>query len=218
MDIVASLYQRNHLADLVRYTAEHAFIPLTVGGGVRSVEDVASLLREGADKVAINTGAIKHPALISEVARRFGAQCMVLGIEAKARPGGGWEAFTDNGREPTGLDVVAWAKRGEELGAGEVLLTSVDREGTRKGFDVELSKAVASAVSIPVILSGGMGRPEDLVSAVQDGNASALAVADGIHYRRTDFTTMKRVMSEAGISVRSAPRAGAESASRAANA
>ena len=206
MDIVASLYQRNHLAPLVRYTAENVFIPLTVGGGIRSVDDVAALLREGADKIAINTAATKRPELLHEISRRFGSQCTVLGIEAKRRSQGTWEAYTDNGREPTGLDVVEWAKRGEELGAGEILLTSVDQEGTRKGFDVELCRAVSTQVSIPVILSGGMGKTEHLLQAVGEGKADALAMADVIHYERIGFNEMKDTMAAAGLDVRQLPR------------
>lgn len=184
MDIVASLYNRNSLSDLVRKTAQDIFIPFTVGGGVRSVEDVTELLRAGADKVAINTAAIKRPELISDVARRFGSQCMVLSIEAKRSGPGKWEAFTDNGREHTGQDVVEWAKRGAQLGAGEILLTSVDQEGTRKGFDLDLIRAVTSVVSIPVIASGGMGTLDHMTLAVKEGHADAVAMADAIHYNR----------------------------------
>ncbi len=202
MDTVASLYQRNHLGDLVRHTAEHVFIPLTVGGGVRSVDDVASLLRDGADKVAVNTAATQRPELISEISRRFGSQCTVLGIEAKRRPDGGWLAYTDNGREPTDLEVVEWAVKGEKLGAGEILLTSVDQEGTRKGFDIELCREVSSRVSIPVILSGGMGEPSHLVEAATDGLADALAVADAIHYKRHSIKDMKQTMHHAGLDMR----------------
>jgi cyclase len=205
MDIVASLYQRNHLASLVRYTAENVFIPLTVGGGIRSIDDVAALLREGADKVAINTAATERPELLHEVSRRFGSQCTVLGIEAKKQSQGNWEAYTDNGREPTGLDVIEWAKRGEQLGAGEILLTSVDQEGTRKGFDLELCHAVSTQVSIPVILSGGMGASKHLLQAAGEGKADAMAMADVIHYERIGFREMKDVMAAAGLDVRQVP-------------
>ena len=202
MDVVASLYQRNHLGDLVRHTAENVFIPLTVGGGVRSIEDVASLLRDGADKVAINTAATQDPKLISKISQRFGSQCTVLSIEAKRQHNGKWQAYTDNGREPTGLDVVEWAKRGEELGAGEILLTSIDQEGTRKGFDVELCREVSSRVSVPVILSGGMGECSHLVEASVVGQADAFAVADAIHYGRISLSEMKNAMSDANVNVR----------------
>jgi imidazole glycerol-phosphate synthase subunit HisF len=201
MDIVASLYQRNNLGSFVRNTAENVFIPLTVGGGVRSSDDVAKLLNDGADKVALNTAAVHRPKLVTEVAHRFGSQCTVLSIEAKRR-GTGWEAYTDNGREHTGLDVVEWAVKGQELGAGEILLTSVDQEGTRKGFDIELCRQVSEAVSIPVILSGGMGEKEHLTDAVKTGKADALAVADAIHYQRHSIAEMKSYMAEHAIDVR----------------
>ncbi len=204
MDIVASLYNRNSLADLVRKTAQDIFIPFTVGGGVRSIDNVTELLRAGADKVAINTAATKRPELIGEVANRFGSQCMVLSIEAK-RSGAGnrkWEAFTDNGREHTGLDVVEWAKRGAELGAGEILLTSVDQEGTRKGFDFELIRAVTEAVPIPVIASGGMGNLDHLRSATQDSGADAIAMADCLHYNRTTFPQIREYALNHQIPVR----------------
>jgi imidazole glycerol-phosphate synthase subunit HisF len=202
MDIVASLYQRNHLGDLVRHTAENVFIPLTVGGGIRSIGDVAALLNDGADKVAVNTAAVQRPELLSEIARRFGSQCTVLSIEAKRRGSGKWEAYTDNGREHTGLDVVEWAKKGQEFGAGEILLTSVDREGTRKGFDIELCEQVSSEVSIPVILSGGMGHPDHLIEAVHEGKADALAIADVIHYQRSTISILKHHMADNSIDVR----------------
>lgn len=201
IDVVASLYGRNSLTDIVRYTAENVFIPLTVGGGIRSVDDVNMLLRAGADKIAINTAAIGRPELLSEIAGRFGSQCLVLSIEAKRKPGG-WECFTDNGREHTGQDVVAWAVRGAELGAGEILLTSIDREGTRKGFELDLVKAVTSAVRIPVIASGGMGNPEHLIEVARDGGADAVAMADILHYRRADLPMIRKAALDAGLPVR----------------
>lgn len=201
MDIVASLYGRNNLIDVVRETVTNVFIPITVGGGIRSVEDAQTILRSGADKVAVNTEATKRPELITELARRFGAQCVVLSIEAKQRGGGGWEAYTDNGREVTGLDVVEWAARGAELGAGEILLTSIDQEGTRTGFDLELIDAVAKAVSVPVIASGGMGTVEHLIEAVKTG-AQAIAMADALHYERYDLKDIREATREAGVRVR----------------
>lgn len=204
MDVVASLYGRNNLTDIVRRTAEDVFVPLTVGGGVRSVEDVELLLRSGADKVAVNTAAVARPELIREIAGRFGSQCMVLSIEAK-QDGPRWEAYTDNGREHTGLDAVEWASRGAELGAGEILLTSVDREGTRSGFDLELVHAVATAVDIPVIASGGMGTIEHVVDVVERGAADAVAIADALHYDRVDLGDIRRALLDRGISVRRAP-------------
>lgn len=202
MDIVASLYGRNNLTEIVRHSARNIFVPLTVGGGVRSTEDVNSLLRVGADKVAINTAAIKRPELIQEVSRRFGSQCMVLSIEAKRVGEKRWEAYTDNGRERTGLDVVEWAVKGAELGAGEIMLTSVDQEGTRKGFDCELVKAVSTAVSIPVIASGGMGCPEHMVEVVKFGQADAVAMADILHYNRMQLPQIRAAALDAGLPVR----------------
>lgn len=202
MDSVASLYGRNNLGDIVRKTTRSVFIPITVGGGVRSVEDVQELLDCGADKVAINTAAVKNPRLLADVCARFGAQCTVLSIEAKKQPDGRWLVYTDNGRERTELDVVDWARRGVELGAGEILLTSVDREGTRKGFDIELTARVASAVGVPVIASGGMGRTQDLVAVVQQGGADAVAMADVLHYGRLQFEEIRASARDAGIKVR----------------
>ncbi len=201
MDCVASLYGRNSLGELIRNTAENVFIPMTVGGGVRSVDDVANLLRCGADKVAVNTAAVRNPGLVTEIARRFGSQCMVLSIEAKRMGPGRWEVFTDNGRESTGLDVVEWARQSASLGAGEVLLTSVDQEGTRKGFDLELIQAVTETVGIPVIASGGMGSAQHAVDAVGKG-ADAVAMADILHYKRASLADIRNDVSAAGIRVR----------------
>jgi len=206
MDVVASLYGRNSLNDIVRYTAENVFIPLTVGGGLRSVEDVRTMLRSGADKIAVNTAAIARPELISELAETFGSQCVVVSIEAKRRQGGsGWECFTDNGREHTEIDPVAWAERAMKLGAGEILLTSIDQEGTRKGFDVELIRAVNSVISIPLIASGGMGHTNHLTAAVRDGGADAVAMADILHYKRAELPAIRAAARDAGLSVRSNP-------------
>lgn len=202
MDIVASLYNRNNLSDIIRHAAERVFIPITVGGGIRSVDDARHILRSGADKVAINTAAIARPALITEVSRRFGSQAMVLSIEAKQIGVGRWEAYTDNGRERTGLDVVKWAIRGVELGAGEILLTSVDREGTRKGFDIELVQQVSRAIPVPVIASGGMGCLEHFVEAVRDGQANAVAMADTLHYNRFSLAEIRTAARQAGLAVR----------------
>ncbi|PIR26648.1 MAG: imidazole glycerol phosphate synthase subunit HisF [Deltaproteobacteria bacterium CG_4_10_14_0_2_um_filter_43_8] len=202
MDCVASLYGRNNLSDIVKSAAENVFIPITVGGGVRSVEDATHLLRCGADKVAVNTAAVANPALISEISRRFGSQCMVLSVEAKLVGEKKWEAYTDNGRERTGLDVVEWIKKGVSLGAGEVLLTSVDREGTRKGFDVSLMQAVTREVSVPVIASGGMGEASDLIAVVKEGYADAVAMADILHYKRASMRDIRSVALSADIEVR----------------
>ena len=159
-------------------------------------------MRCGADKVAVNTAAVTNPQLISDIARRFGSQCMVLSIEAKQVGPDRWEVYTDNGRERSGLDVVEWVKRGVALGAGEILLTSVDREGTRKGFDIPLLRAVTQEVSVPVIASGGMGKPEDLVDAVQRGEADAIAMADILHYNRATVSDIRHIAQTAGIEVR----------------
>ncbi len=181
IDSVASLYGRNNLLDIVKETAKNIFIPLTVGGGIRTLEDISLLLRSGADKVAINTAAIKNPGLISEGAEAFGSQCIVLSIEAK-RGNGGYQAFTDNGREPTGRDVFDWAGEAVELGAGEILLTSIDKEGTGKGYDLEVCSRIAESVPVPVILCGGCGRPEHLTEAVNTGKADAVSAASIFHY------------------------------------
>jgi len=202
MDIVASLYGRNSLKAIIKRAAQDIFIPITVGGGIRSVDDAKAILRSGADKVAINTAAVARPELITEIARRFGSQCMVLSIEAKRIAPGKWEAYTDNGRERTGLDAVAWARRGCELGAGEILLTSVDQEGTRKGFEVELVKAIAAEAPIPVIASGGMGSTYDFLRVVQEGKADAVAMADVLHYQRIPFADIRAAARAAGIPVR----------------
>jgi len=203
MDCVASLYGRNHLADIIRSAAENIFVPMTVGGGIRSVEDAVEVLRAGADKVAVNTAAVAAPSLIAGISQRFGSQCMVLSIEAKQVSENRWEAYTDNGREKTGLDVVAWARRGAELGAGEILLTSVDREGTRKGYDVNLVKAVTGAVDIPVIASGGLGSAQDIVDVVGHANVEAVAMADILHYNRSTLCSLRQEVSAKGIKVRS---------------
>ena len=202
MDCVASLYGRNHLADIVSTAARDIFVPMTVGGGIRSVEDDTSILRAGADKVAVNTAAVANPQLITDIARRFGSQCMVLSIEAKSVANGRWEVYTDNGRERTGLDVIDWVKRGVALGAGEVLLTSVDREGTRKGFEIALVQAVTAEVSVPVIASGGMGKSEDLINVVRDGRADAVAIADVLHYERATVGEIRGAAQAAGLGVR----------------
>jgi cyclase len=202
IDCVASLYGRNSLGDIVQKAAQDVFIPMTVGGGIRSVDDVTHLLRCGADKVAVNTGAVANPGLISDIARRFGSQCMVLSVEAKRIGPDRWEAYTDNGREDTGLDVIEWVKRAVAMGAGEVLLTSIDQEGTRKGFDVALVRAVTSEVGVPVIASGGMGTPGDAVDVVRTGQADAVAMADILHYRRATIGDIRAAARDAGIHVR----------------
>ncbi|WP_299069855.1 imidazole glycerol phosphate synthase subunit HisF [Accumulibacter sp.] len=202
VDVVASLYGRNSLHDIVQSAARDVFVPLTVTGGLRSVDDVRLMLRSGADKVGINTAATKRPELIREVARKFGSQCMVLSIEAKQVAPGRWEAYTDNGREKTGLDVIEWVQRGVELGAGEILLTSVDREGTREGFDTNLVAAVSAVVPVPVIASGGMGCLEDVATVVREGAADAVAMADMLHYGRATIAEIRAAARAAGLTVR----------------
>ena len=202
IDIVASLYGRNNLSDIIQRAADKVFIPITVGGGIRSVEDAKHILRSGADKVAINTAAIARPGLISDVARKFGSQAMVLSIEAISQGPGKWEAFTDNGRERTGKDVIEWVKQGVELGAGEILITSVDREGTRKGYDIDLIRQVSAAVSVPVIASGGMGTVEHMLAAARDGHADAVAMADVLHYNRMSIDQIRQAALDAGVPVR----------------
>lgn len=201
IDIVASLYGRSKLTEIVRRAAHDVFVPMTVGGGIRTVDDASDLLRAGADKVAINTAGVRRPALITEVSRRFGSQAMVLSIEAKQQAPGRWEIYTDCGRERSGIDAIDWARRGVELGAGEILVTSIDREGTRKGFDIDLVDAIAGAVDVPVIASGGYGAPEHLVQVVGTG-ADAVAVADALHYGRCTVADLRRAAVDAGIPVR----------------
>jgi len=201
IDIVASLYQRNNLTDIIKRAADRIYVPITVAGGIRSLDDVSQMMHSGADKVAINTAAIARPELISEVARRYGSQCMVLGIEAKRVAAGRWEAYTDNGRERTGQDVVEWARQAVDLGAGEILLTSVDQEGTRKGFDLPLVQQVCDAVNVPVTASGGFGRAEDL-AAVGAMGVSGIAIADALHWKRMTLAEIKSHAAAAGLDVR----------------
>lgn len=204
-DIVASLYERNSLLDIIEKATDDVFVPITVGGGLRSVDDVAAALRAGADKVSINTAAIKNPALIFDISKRFGSQCMVLSIQAKRTTNDSWEAYYDNGREHSQLDVIEWAKKGQELGAGEIMLTSVDQEGTAKGFDIELVKAVTDVVTIPVIASGGMGALGDIDKVVNEGNADAVAMAHVLHYKQYDLSEIRQYCVENEVPVRLLP-------------
>lgn len=191
IDAVATLYGRNNLEQLVRETAEGMFVPMTVGGGIKTLADVERMLRAGADKVAINTAAINNPTIISEVANRFGSQCMVLSVEAKACGMNKWEAYTDNGRNKTGMDVIAWVQQALELGAGEILLTSVDKEGMRLGYDLPLIKAVAQIATVPVIASGGMGNVQHAIHALQQG-ADAIAIAHLLHYAEISVADVRQ--------------------------
>lgn len=202
MDLVASLYQRQYLLDIVQRTAEQVFIPLTVGGGVRTIEDIRTLLRAGADKVSMNTAAVNNPQFVREASRVFGSQCIVVSIEAKRRGDGKWEAYTDCGRQPTGVDVLEWAQRATELGAGEILLTSIDRDGTFRGYDLELVQAVARLVPIPVIACGGAGSPQHVADAVLKGGADAVAAAAMFHFKKATIQDVKSCLAEQGIGVR----------------
>ena len=181
-DVVASLYGRNSLQEIISRTAKEIHIPLTVGGGIRTVEDIRAALRAGADKVSLNTAAIKNPEIIRQASRLFGSSTIVVTLEVIRQPDGQYLVYTDNGREYSGVEAVAWARRAEELGAGEIVLTSVDREGTGLGYDIEIIRKITAAVGIPVIAHGGAGKPEHLREAIVDGGASALALASIIHY------------------------------------
>lgn len=203
LDTVASLYGRNNLSDIVRRTVEEVYIPVCVGGGLRSVADVRQALAAGADKVAVNTAALKRPELITEIATAFGSQCMVLSVQAKRSRTwpGKWEAYYDNGRAHSGYDAVEWAKRGVALGAGEVLLTSVDAEGLQRGMDLDLVRAVAGAVDVPVICAGGAGSGADLAAAALAG-ADAVACASVLHYGKETVAQLKQELQDGGVEVR----------------
>ena len=203
LDITASSDDRDLILHVIEEVAAQVFIPLTVGGGVRKVEDVRRLLNAGADKVSINTSAVTNPALVAEASGRYGAQCIVGAIDAKRRAdGSGWEVFTHGGRKPTGLDAVQWAQRMQSLGAGEILLTSMDRDGTRVGFDLELTRAVSDALEIPVIASGGVGSLEHLAAGVLQGHADAVLAASIFHFGEYSITQAKQHMAGCGIEVR----------------
>jgi imidazole glycerol-phosphate synthase subunit HisF len=201
LDITASSDERDTIVNVVESVAAQVFIPLTVGGGVRSTADVRRLLNAGADKVSINTAAVQDPGVVEDAAGRFGAQCIVVAIDAK-RAGAGWEVFTHGGRKPTGLDAVEWARRMQAAGAGEILLTSMDRDGTRTGFDLALTRAVAEAVDVPVIASGGVGTLEHLAAGVIEGKADAVLAASIFHYGEYTVRQAKEVMAAHGIEVR----------------
>jgi len=203
LDISASVEGRVTMVDVVRRTAEEVHIPFTVGGGIGSVEDMKRLLRAGADKISINTAAVLNPSLISDGSRVFGAQCIVLAIDAKYNPAwNDWEVYTHGGRNPTGLRVLEWAKQGEALGAGEILLTSMDADGTKDGFDVALTRAVSDAVGIPVIASGGAGSVRHFVDVFVDGHADAALAASIFHYREVSIREVKDALRAEGVNVR----------------
>ena len=201
LDITASYEKRDILLDIVRRTAEEIFIPLTVGGGVRRLEDIRTLLKAGADKVSVNTAAVRDPHFVERASKRFGCQCIVIAIDAKRR-GDTWEVFTHGGRVPTGIDALVWAKKMEELGAGEILLTSMDRDGTKDGYDIELTRTISEQVSIPVIASGGVGTLEHLYEGLALGKASAVLAASIFHYKEYSIAQVKSFLKEKGVTVR----------------
>jgi cyclase len=207
LDISASHENRDTLIDVVRRTAEQCFMPLTVGGGVRRGGDVRNLLLAGADKVSFNTAAVNDPEIISQAAEKFGSQCIVVAIDAKQTQAGKWEIFTHGGRQPTGIDAVAFAEEMAARGAGEILLTSMDRDGTKSGFDLALTRAVSDRVRVPVIASGGVGALEDLVAGVRDGHASAVLAASIFHFGTYTIAEAKKTLADAGIAVRATPGA-----------
>jgi len=202
MDAVAAYYDRNSLSHIIKKACDDVFVPITVGGGIRTVENIQTALNSGADKVAINTQSVKDPSFITHASKTFGSQCIVASIDAKCIGDRKWEVYVDNGREPTGLDVIEWAKKLELLGAGEIMLTSIDYEGTKKGFDLQLNKAVSEAVSIPVIASGGAGKTSDITELMVESNVDAAAVASLFHYDLVTISEVKIGLSAEGIKVR----------------
>ena len=202
MDAVAAYYDRNSLSELIQNSCSDVFIPITVGGGIRTIDDIKDALKSGADKVAINTKAVQDPEFINHASKIFGSQCIVSSIEAKEIGENKWEVYTDNGREPTGLDVIEWARNVEKLGAGEIMLTSIDKEGTEKGFDVNLCQMVSNQVTIPIIASGGMGKSSDSVKLIKHANVDAIAIASVLHYKLESVQNIKSSLTENKIRVR----------------
>jgi cyclase len=204
LDITASSDARGTMVDVARRVAGEVFIPFTVGGGVRTVDDARRLLMAGAEKVGVNTAAVERPELVAELAAEYGAQCVVVAIDARRRPGGGFDVYTHGGRTPTGVDAIEWARRAEALGAGEILLTSMDRDGTREGFDIELTRALTGAVGVPVIASGGVGSLAHLVDGVVEGGADAVLAASIFHFGEHTVAEAKAALERAGVIVRPA--------------
>ena len=202
LDITASSDARNTVVDMVRRVAEKVFIPFTVGGGIRTVDDFKALLREGADKISVNSAAIMRPELISEAADKFGSQCVVVAIDAKRRPDGGWNIYKNGGRVDMGIDAVEWAMKADRLGAGEILLTSMDCDGTKNGYDLDLTRTIAENVSIPVIASGGAGTKEHFYDALTGGKADAVLAASLFHYKELEICDLKKYLRGRGVSVR----------------
>lgn len=202
MDVVASLYGRNNLFNVIKNATNNIFVPITVGGGIRNTKDINLALRNGADKVAINTAAIKNPKILYEASRVFGSQCIVLSIEAKRRESGKWEALIDNGREKTGIDVLSWVREAEKLGVGEILLTSVDQEGTQSDYDYELIEEVCHQVNVPVIACGGAGSIESITNLLDKNIRPSICIASLFHYKKYSPKSIKRLLNEKGFSVR----------------
>lgn len=202
LDVVASLYQRDFDCELLKQMTERVFIPVTVGGWIRSVDQIREILRSGADKVALNTAVIANPALLSDAVEAFGAQCIVLSIEAKKKAPGYWEAYTESGRQQTGIDAVEWAKRGIELGVGELLVTSIDAEGARGGFDVDLMQSITSISPVPVVAHGGAASPQSIEKVIREACVDAVSAASIYHYQQYSPNDVKKHLHEAGVNVR----------------
>lgn len=202
LDITASFEERKAMLDVIKQTAGQVFMPLTVGGGISTIEDIRNALRAGADKTSLNSAAVKNPQLIADGAKLFGSQCIVLAIDARRTGDHKWEVYVQGGRKPTGLDAVEWAKKGVELGAGEILLTSMDADGTKNGYDIELTKAISSVVNVPVIASGGAGKLEDFYEVLVEGGADAVLAASLFHYKELTIAQVKQYLHDRGIEVR----------------
>ena len=202
LDISATIEGRKTMIDVVKRVAEVVFIPLTVGGGIRKLSDIEEILKSGADKISINTAAVKNPDLIKEASRKFGSQCIVVAIDAKRKSDNRWEVYIESGKTPTGLDAIEWAKKVEDLGAGEILLTSIDMDGTQQGYDIELTRRVSENVNIPIIASGGAGKLEHLYDVIVKGKASAVLLASVLHYRKFTIPQIKNFLKDKGINVR----------------